>query len=126
MTKRSPEVAFGTIPAENQYRAAGILWDATPVTGRSRMAHTPLFKAGRKPRVLLVDDHRRFLDTVSAMLSPDFDVVGVATDGTQAVDSAARLNPDVIVMDVQMPGLDGFQTLRAIKNLDYETRRACF
>ena len=85
------------------------------MTGRSRMAHTPPFKAGRKPRVLLVDDHRRFLDTVSAILSPDFDVVGVATDGAQAVDSAARLNPDVIVMDVQMPGLDGFQTLRAIK-----------
>ena len=49
------------------------------------------------------------------MLSGDFDVVGVATDGTEAVGKAGQANPDVIVMDVQMPGLDGFGTLRALK-----------
>jgi CheY-like chemotaxis protein len=70
---------------------------------------------GRKPRVLLVDDHRQFLETLSTTLSADFDVVGVATDGTEAVGKAGQANPDVIVMDVQMPGLDGFATLRALK-----------
>ena len=67
------------------------------------------------PRVLLVDDHRRMLDRVSALLADDFDVAGVATDGSQAVDVASRVVPDVIVLDVNMPGLDGFRTKRALE-----------
>ena len=51
---------------------------------------------------------------VAAVLSPEFDVVGAASDGRQAIAEAARLKPDVIVLDVEMPGLDGFQTLRAL------------
>jgi CheY-like chemotaxis protein len=69
----------------------------------------------RKPRVLLVDDHRQVLKTVAAMLAVDFDVVAAATDGAQAIETAADVNPDVIVMDIEMPGLDGFQTARALK-----------
>ena len=49
------------------------------------------------------------------MLSEDFDVAGVATDGVEAVAKAGQINPDVIVLDVQMPGLDGFETLRALR-----------
>ena len=49
------------------------------------------------------------------MLADDFDVVGVATDGSQALQTARRVDPDVIVLDVDMPGLDGFQILRALK-----------
>ena len=49
------------------------------------------------------------------MLSQDFDVAGVATDGMQAVDTARQVRPDVIVLDVEMPGLDGFQTVRALE-----------
>jgi CheY-like chemotaxis protein len=48
------------------------------------------------------------------MLSGDFDVVGVATDGRQAVETARRVNPEVIVLDVDMPGFNGFQTVRAL------------
>ena len=61
-----------------------------------------------------MDDHRQVLDTVSAMLSGDFNVVGTATDGAQAVETANQFKPDVIVLDVNMPGLDGFQTCRAL------------
>lgn len=72
--------------------------------------------AGPRPRVLLVDDHRQVRDTVSAMLTADdFDVIGVAADGRQALDTARQVLPDVIVLDVDMPGLDGFQTLRALQ-----------
>jgi len=64
--------------------------------------------------VLLVDDHVQLLRSVATLLARDFEVAGVATDGIQAVDQAGQLTPDVIVMDVEMPGLDGFQTLQAL------------
>jgi CheY-like chemotaxis protein len=51
---------------------------------------------------------------MTALLADDFDVVGVATGGDQAIDAARQLNPEVIVLDVNMPGLDGFQTIRAL------------
>jgi CheY-like chemotaxis protein len=65
--------------------------------------------------VLLVDDHRILLDRVSSLLSEDFDVVGVFTDGRAAIDAAPSLAPDVVVLDINMPGLDGFQTMRALE-----------
>jgi DNA-binding NarL/FixJ family response regulator len=70
---------------------------------------------GPKPKVLLVDDHRAILDRVSSLLSDDFDVVGLFTDGRQAIDAAPTVAPDVIVLDINMPGLDGFQTMQALE-----------
>jgi CheY-like chemotaxis protein len=84
------------------------------MTVNHRLARTVQSHAGPKPKVFLVDDHRPVLDSVSAMLADDFDVVGIATDGSQALETARQLNPDVIVLDVDMPRLDGFQTLRAL------------
>ncbi len=71
--------------------------------------------AGSKPRVLLVDDHRTVLERVSEILSDDFDLAGLATDGRQGVDTAAQSDPDVIVLDINMPVMDGFQTFRALE-----------
>jgi two-component system nitrate/nitrite response regulator NarL len=82
---------------------------------RRRIVHTTPLNEKRKPRVLLVDDHRRILDLVSAALREDFHVVGLATGGSEALEKAAALEPDVIVMDVEMPGLDGFQTIQALQ-----------
>lgn len=82
--------------------------------------------AARRPRVLLVDDHRRIIDNVSTMLSDDFEVAGVATDGRQAVEIVQQVQPDVVVLDVEMPGLDGFQTLRAMGQSGFATPPAVF
>jgi CheY-like chemotaxis protein len=76
---------------------------------------------GAKPRVLLVDDHGHILDAVAASLAGEFEVAAVATDGLQALDTAFRVNPDVIVLDVSMPGMDGFQTFRALENAGSRT-----
>jgi len=65
--------------------------------------------------VILVDDHRVLLERVSSLLSDDFDVVGLFTDGRKAIDAAPTVAPDVIVLDINMPGLDGFQTMRALE-----------
>jgi len=64
--------------------------------------------------VLLVDDHRGVLERVSGLLAADFDVVAAVTDGREAVDTVGRVAPDLVVLDVNMPGLDGFQTKREL------------
>jgi DNA-binding NarL/FixJ family response regulator len=60
-------------------------------------------------RVLIVDDHAPFRKLARMLLAADgFDVVGEAGDGTAAVSAARRLRPDVVLLDVQLPGVDGF------------------
>jgi len=68
----------------------------------------------RRPRVLAADDHALALANVSALLGNSFDLIATVTDGQQAVDAAARLDPDVVVLDVTMPKLNGFQTAREL------------
>jgi DNA-binding NarL/FixJ family response regulator len=59
--------------------------------------------------VLIVDDHAGFRASARAMLeSQGFEVVGEAADGEQALDEVARTQPEVVLLDVQLPGADGF------------------
>jgi DNA-binding NarL/FixJ family response regulator len=59
--------------------------------------------------VLIVDDHEAFRQSASALLEAEgFDVVGEAADGPQAVAEAERLQPEVVLLDIQLPELDGF------------------
>jgi len=64
----------------------------------------------------VADDHRRMLDAVSTLLADDFRLVAAVTDGRQAVDAVCRLDPDVAVLDITMPELDGFRTAQALRN----------
>jgi CheY-like chemotaxis protein len=68
------------------------------------------------PTVVVADDHRRMLDAVSRLLADDFRVVAAVTDGRQAVDAVLRLDPDLAVLDITMPELDGFRTAQALKH----------
>jgi CheY-like chemotaxis protein len=75
-----------------------------------------------RPRVLVVDDHPGILDAVRSVLAAQFDVVGSATSGAAALDAAPALRPDVIVLDIAMPGLDGFQTASRLKAAGSDAR----
>ena len=68
-----------------------------------------------RPRLLLADDHAIFSDALRLYLGKDFDVVGVVPDGRTLVDEAKRIMPDLIVVDVGMPLLNGLDAARRIK-----------
>lgn len=71
-------------------------------------------------RILLADDHPVVRDGLAAMLAtqPDFEVVGEAGTGAEAVTEAARLRPDVVLMDLEMPELDGIEAIRRLRAAD--------
>jgi DNA-binding NarL/FixJ family response regulator len=84
-----------------------------------------------RPRILLADDHTLLLDAFKALLTPEFDVVGTVTDGRMLLEACVRLDPDVVVLDIAMPllnGLDAGRQLRAQRRslkLIYLTMNPC-
>jgi DNA-binding NarL/FixJ family response regulator len=75
-------------------------------------------------RILVVDDHEFVREGIVAALrgAGDFDVVGSCADGEQAVEQAETARPDVVLMDLSMPKLDGVQATRRILSLDPAAR----
>jgi DNA-binding NarL/FixJ family response regulator len=75
-------------------------------------------------RVLLADDHAILREGVRALLSPhaDVEVVGEACNGREAIDAVERLDPDVVVMDIAMPGLGGIEATIELKKLGKRTK----
>jgi DNA-binding NarL/FixJ family response regulator len=74
-------------------------------------------RTAKRIRVLVCDDHAVFREGVKTILNaqPDMEVVGEAGDGKEGVELAIRLNPDLVLMDIAMPVLKGFDATRRIK-----------
>ena len=74
--------------------------------------------------VLITDDQRLMLDGLRTLLElePDMDVVEAVEDGEAAVDAYGRLHPDVVLMDVRMPGMDGVEATRRVKDVSPRTQ----
>ena len=67
-----------------------------------------------RTRILLADDHKMFSQGLQSLLAEEFDLVGTVSDGQKLVEEAIRVNPDVILVDISMPVLNGFDAVRQI------------
>jgi DNA-binding NarL/FixJ family response regulator len=85
---------------------------------------TTVSSARRRIGVLIADDHRTFAEALRIALARERDlrVVGVVSDGEAAADSVGRDRPDVVLMDVEMPGTDGIEATRRIRDAVPDTR----
>jgi DNA-binding NarL/FixJ family response regulator len=75
----------------------------------------PERKTPTRPRVLLADDHQMLVDALKGILEPRCEVVGTAGDGRELLKAAAKLQPDIIVLDIAMPQLNGLDAARHLK-----------
>jgi DNA-binding NarL/FixJ family response regulator len=69
----------------------------------------------KRPRIVLADDHSLLLGAFKSFLEPEFEVVGTFLDGRTLVDNVKELNPDVIVLDIGMPGMNGLSAGQRLK-----------
>jgi DNA-binding NarL/FixJ family response regulator len=69
----------------------------------------------KRPRLILADDHRMVAEGLKRLLEKDFDLVGIVEDGRELVDETARTKPDVVVVDITMPRLNGLEAIPLIK-----------
>lgn len=76
----------------------------------------------QRPRILLADDHPMMLAGLREILGPVFDVVGTATDGRALLELAEVRRPDLVIADISMPGINGIEATRRLRDLLPETR----
>ena len=69
----------------------------------------------QRPRVLIADDHQLVAEACKSLLEPEFDVVGIVTDGRTLMQATEQLHPDVIILDISMPELNGLDAGEQIK-----------
>lgn len=75
----------------------------------------PEDRTSRRPRVLLADDHQMLLDALKRVVEPRCEVVGMVSDGRALLTAAAKLQPDIVVLDIAMPQLNGLDAARHLK-----------
>ena len=79
--------------------------------------------AGQRTRVLIADNHHTFAERCRGILESEFEVVGIAWDGSEAVRLAVEFEPDVLVMDMAMPpGMNGFEAAERLKAIRPKTK----
>jgi DNA-binding NarL/FixJ family response regulator len=76
----------------------------------------------KKVRVLLADDHKIVAEGLRSLLEPEFDLIGTVEDGRELLKAAKKLQPDVIVVDISMPKLNGIEAVRQIKKTEPDVK----
>ena len=80
----------------------------------------------KRPRVLIAEDHTGVAKSVCRVLALDCDVVGTIADGSAVLEAAQRLEPDVIVVDLNLPHVHGLEVCRQIKQMKPEAKIIIF
>jgi DNA-binding NarL/FixJ family response regulator len=68
-----------------------------------------------RSRILIADDHKMFAQGLRLLLEEEFDLVGIVGDGQALIEETERLNPDLILVDISMPVLNGLEAVRLLK-----------
>ena len=76
----------------------------------------------KKPRLLLADDHTILVEGLKALLAPEFEVVATAGDGRAVLEAAKEYQPDIILLDISMPGLNGIEAARRLKQSSLDAK----
>ncbi len=76
----------------------------------------------RKPRLLLADDHELLLDGLRKLLEPEYDLIGTVGDGRSAVAAFEQLQPDLLLLDIGLPLLNGIEAARQVKKAHPDAR----
>jgi len=74
-----------------------------------------LEKHSRRARILIADDHHLIMAELVSLLGDRVDIVGTVSDGRSLVEAAVRLQPDIVITDISMPGMNGIDSLRSLK-----------
>jgi DNA-binding NarL/FixJ family response regulator len=82
---------------------------------RCTVLHNLMNTAPKRTRILLADDHAAMLGKIVRLLEGEFEIAGTVGNGLDLVEAASRLDPDVVVLDISMPGMDGIEAARRLK-----------
>jgi DNA-binding NarL/FixJ family response regulator len=86
-------------------------------TERNRVTSSDEGNIMKQARIVLADDHNLLVEALEIMLSPHFEVVGTFSNGRELLEGAPALNPEVIVLDIGMPVLNGLRAGARIKKI---------
>ena len=75
-----------------------------------------------RPTIVVADDHARLLEEISKLLTPGYNILATVSNGLMAVDAVRRFNPDIAVLDIAMPELDGIGAAREMRQTSSGTR----
>jgi DNA-binding NarL/FixJ family response regulator len=94
-------------------------WGSALQWNKSFLKRDAMFNLNRKLRVVIVDDHRGWRQTLRIFLAslPEIEIVGEAMDGEAALEVCQGGQPDLVLMDIHMPGMDGFETTRVLREV---------
>jgi DNA-binding NarL/FixJ family response regulator len=78
--------------------------------------------AGRRARIVIADDHLLIAEACQRLLEPEFEIVGIVPNGRTLVESLDELRPDVVILDISMPGMNGLDAAELVKGKKRDTK----